>query len=250
VGTQDPTRTVKEEGPVGAAKVHEKVLAECHMHASEAGKLIGKLDEMIDLGEIEKLPHFGLLVGAYQEAFPYDPRYIRELLHTCMEGTTVVKIMKVTYCVAVHSDFYVSEQLKRIQNTDDECEKKRLIANLRAFHARKQGQITKHVRDLLSLQRKGLAQVQGACKAVGAIREEEDEDDYGSNVEGDEEDDCEDATEVIPVKQKSVRQGRTAGQRRGKYLSKLCMLAMMEVIHDRINKLVDRAHTECANKNY
>jgi hypothetical protein len=59
-----------------------------------------------------------------------------------------------------------------------------------------------------------------------------------SVVEGDEEDGGEGATEVIPVKQRSVRQGLTAGQRRGKYLSKLCMLAMMEVIRDRINKLV------------
>jgi hypothetical protein len=106
------------------------------------------------------------------------------------------------------------------------------------------------VKDILKLQRKALAQVQEACKEAVRMREKEDEDDYGSDVEGNEEDDCEDATEVIPVKQKSVRQGRTAGQRRGKYLSKLCMLAMMEVIHDRINKLVDRAHTECANKNY
>ncbi len=82
------------------------------------------------------------------------------------------------------------------------------------------------------------------------MREEEEDDDDCSDVEGNEEDDGEGATEVIPVKQRSVRQGQTAGQRQGKYLSKLCMLAMMEVIRNRIHKLAERAHTEYANKNY
>ncbi len=92
---------VKGEGHAGAAKVHAQVIAECHMHVSEASKVLRKLDETIDVGEIEKLSQSGSLVKAYKETFPYDPKYIRELLGACMEGTKVVERMKATYGVLI-----------------------------------------------------------------------------------------------------------------------------------------------------
>ena len=142
------------------------------------------------------------------------------VLHKPFAKLESTVLLYIYILLAIRSDFYVSGQLRFMQNTNDEGEKQKLIAKLQAFHVKKRAQIANHVTNLLKLHRKGLAKVQGACKEVGAMRGREDKDDDGSDVEGGEEDDSEGVKGLIPVKQKSVRHGRTAGQRLGKYLSK------------------------------